>query len=41
MRVQPELRPTRMSTRRERGLPLAPLLTLALLAWAGWALYLA
>ncbi|MGP3984021.1 hypothetical protein [Streptomyces sp. KR80] len=41
MRVQPELRPTRMSTRRERGLPLAPLLTLALLTWAGWALYLA
>ncbi|MEV6317865.1 hypothetical protein [Streptomyces sp. NPDC051776] len=39
MRVHPQLRPSRSSTRRERGWPVAPLIAVPLLVWAAWALY--
>ncbi|MEU6080034.1 hypothetical protein [Streptomyces sp. NPDC047108] len=39
MRVHPQLRPARISTRRERGWPVAPLIVLPLMAWTAWALY--
>ncbi|MGP3954207.1 hypothetical protein [Streptomyces sp. 7N604] len=39
MRVHPELRPARVSTRRERGLPLAPLVAVPLAVWTIWAVW--